>query len=207
MPEEVVNYIIGYGYLAIFILVFLQEIGMPNPFPNELLLIFSGYLSFKGFLFLPLALLTAVSADFIGTNILYFLFFKAGTVIIRKKPKWIPLSSGAIDRLTVKLSKGGKLNMFIFRLTPFTRGYTSVIAGLLHVKPKIFLPIALFSSTTWAAVYILAGYLIGPYWDLFLRHIDRFKFIMLATLVTMLCVMLIVYFLRKKRTIRTNTCS
>jgi membrane protein DedA with SNARE-associated domain len=207
MPEDVVNYITGYGYLAIFILVFLQEIGMPNPFPNELLLIFSGYLSFKGFLFFPIALLTAVSADFIGTNILYFLFFKAGTHIIRKKPKWIPLSSGTIDRLTVKLSKGGKLNMFIFRLTPFTRGYTSVIAGLLHIKPKTFLPIALFSATTWAAVYVLTGYLIGPYWDLFLQRIDRFKFIMLATLVTILCVMLILYFLKKKRTIRTNTCS
>ena len=56
MPEEVVYYITGYGYLAIFILVFLQEIGMPNPFPNELLLIFSGYLSFRGILFFPLAI-------------------------------------------------------------------------------------------------------------------------------------------------------
>jgi membrane protein DedA with SNARE-associated domain len=207
MPEEVVYYITGYGYLAIFILVFIQEIGMPNPFPNELLLIFAGYLSFKGFLFFPFALLTVVSADFIGTNILYFLFFKAGSYIIRKKPKWIPLSLGTIDRLTTKLSKGGRLNMFIFRLTPFTRGYTSVIAGLLHVKPNIFLPIALFSATTWAGVYVLTGYLIGPYWDLLIQHIDRFKFIMLATLVTILCVMLIVYFLRRKRTIRTNTCS
>jgi membrane protein DedA with SNARE-associated domain len=207
MPEEIVNYITGYGYLAIFILVFLQEIGMPNPLPNELLLIFSGYLSFKGLLFFPFVLLTAISADFIGTNILYFLFFNTGSYIIREKPRWIPLSSDTIDRLSAKVSKGGKLNMFIFRLTPFTRGYTSVIAGLLHVKPKIFLPVALFSATAWAAVYVLAGYLIGPYWDLFLQHIDRFKFIMLATLVTILCVMLIVYFLRKKRTIRTNTCS
>ncbi len=48
MPEDVVYYVTRYGYLAIFILVFLQEIGMPNPFPNELLLIFSGYLTFKG---------------------------------------------------------------------------------------------------------------------------------------------------------------
>jgi membrane protein DedA with SNARE-associated domain len=207
MPEEVVNYINGYGYLAIFILVFLQEIGMPNPFPNELLLIFSGYLSFKGFLFFPIALLIAVSADFIGTNILYFLFFKAGTYIIRKKPGWIPLSSGAIDRLTAKVSKGGMLNMFIFRLTPFTRGYTSVIAGLLHIKPKIFLPIALFSATTWAAVYVLTGYFIGPYWDLFLQHVDGFKFIMLALLLTIICLMFLFYFFRKRKVIRTNSCS
>ena len=88
--------------------------------------------------------------------------------------------------------------MFIFRLTPFTRGYTSVIAGLLQVKPKIFLPLALFSATTWAAVYVLTGYLIGPYWDLFLQHIDRFKFIMLATLVTILCVMSSCLFYQEK---------
>jgi len=144
MPEEVVNWVTQYGYLAIFVLVFLQEIGMPNPFPNELLLIFSGYLSFKGFLFFPYVILTAVSADFIGTNLLYLLFFNTGTFIIQNKPRWIPLSSTVIDRLTAKLSKGGKLNIFIFRLTPFTRGYTSVIAGLLRVKPGIFLPLALF---------------------------------------------------------------
>jgi len=205
MPEGVVYYITVYGYLAIFILVFLQEIGMPNPFPNELLLIFSGYLSFKGFLFFPVTLLTAITADFIGTNILYFLFLKAGTYIIRKKPGWIPLSTGTIDRLAAKVSKGGRKSMFIFRLTPFTRGYTSVIAGLLHVKPKIFLPIALFSGTTWAAIYVLTGYFIGPYWDLFLQHIEGFKFIMVAILLTIICLMFLVYFFRKRKVVKTNS--
>jgi len=207
MPEEVVNWVTQYGYLAIFVLVFLQEIGMPNPFPNELLLIFSGYLSFKGFLFFPYVILTAVSADFIGTNLLYLLFFNTGTFIIQNKPRWIPLSSTVIDRLTAKLSKGGKLNIFIFRLTPFTRGYTSVIAGLLRVKPGIFLPLALFSAITWAIVYILTGYFIGPYWDLFLQYIDSFKYIMLAILIVVLSLMLLVYFLRKRKVIRTNSYS
>ena len=71
MPEEVVIFITRYGYMAIFILVFLQEIGMPNPIPNELVLMFSGYLSFKGLLYLPFVIFTVISADFIGTNILY----------------------------------------------------------------------------------------------------------------------------------------
>src|SRR5664280_3781710 len=99
MPEQVVYWVTNWGYLAIFFLVFFQEIGMPNPLPNELLLIFSGYLSFKGLLFFPFVLLTAISADFIGTNILYFLFFNTGSYIIREKPRWIPLSSDTIDRL------------------------------------------------------------------------------------------------------------
>ena len=31
MPEEIVYYVTNYGYFAIFLLVFFQEIGMPNP--------------------------------------------------------------------------------------------------------------------------------------------------------------------------------
>ncbi len=205
MPEEVVYYITKYGYLAIFILVFLQEIGMPNPVPNELVLMFSGYLSFKGILFLPYVILTAITADFIGTNILYVIFYTTGTFIMQKKPKWIPLSAKMIDRLTRKISNGGILSIYIFRLTPFTRGYTSVITGLLRIKPRIFLPIALISAATWATVYVTIGHFIGPSWDLFTKNIDSFKYILLAFLLVIICIVLSVYFFRKRIKIKANS--
>ena len=205
MPEEVVNFITRYGYLAIFILVFLQEIGMPNPIPNELLLMFSGYLSFKGFLYLPFVILTIISADFIGTNILYIIFYNAGTYIMQKKPKWIPLSATMIDRLTRKISEGGQFTIFIFRVTPFTRGYTSVITGLLHIKPRVFLPIALISASAWATIYVVIGYIIGPSWNLFTKDIGSFKYIMLAVLIIIFSTVLLVYYYRKKGKHKMNT--
>jgi membrane protein DedA with SNARE-associated domain len=198
VPEEVVYFITRYGYVAIFILVFSQEIGMPNPIPNELVLMFSGYLSFKGLLYLPSVILTVISADFIGTNILYVIFYNAGTYIMQKKPKWVPLSATMIDRLTRKISDGGKLSIFIFRVTPFTRGYTSVLSGLLQIKPRIFLPIALISAATWATIYVIIGYIIGPSWDLFTKNIGSFKYILLAILATILCMVLFVYYYRKR---------
>ncbi len=198
MPEEVVYYVTTYGYLAIFVMIFLQEIGMPNPFPNELLLIFSGYLTYKGLLYLPFVILTVVSADFIGTNLLYVLFYNAGALLLRRKPKWISLSARMIDKMKFKISNGGKLSIYIFRLTPFTRGYTSVISGLMQIKPKVFLPVALVSGLTWASVYVVTGYLIGPTWDLFSRRIGNFKYIMLAVLVLIVSVFLIVYFVRSR---------
>jgi membrane protein DedA with SNARE-associated domain len=197
MPEELVYYVTRYGYLAILILVFLQEIGMPNPFPNELLLIFSGYLSFKGLLYLPFIILTAISADFIGTSLLYFLFYKTGTAILQKKPKWIPISTSMINRLSSKISSGGLFSIYIFRLTPFTRGYTSVITGLIQVKPRVFLPIAFISGLTWASVYVLTGHLIGPFWNIFIKNIGDFKYIMVAVLVILSCIVLLKLFYRK----------
>jgi membrane protein DedA with SNARE-associated domain len=197
MPEELVYYVTRYGYLAILILVFLQEIGMPNPFPNELLLIFSGYLSFKGLLYLPFIILTAISADFIGTSLLYFLFYKTGTAILQKKPKWIPISTSMINRLSSKISSGGLFSIYIFRLTPFTRGYTSVITGLIQVKPRVFLPIAFISALTWASFYVLTGHLIGPFWNIFVKNIGDFKYIMVAVLVILSCIVLLKLFYRK----------
>ena len=47
------GFIAEYGYWAIFILVFLQEAGLPNPIPNELVLGFSGFLSTQNRLEIP----------------------------------------------------------------------------------------------------------------------------------------------------------
>ena len=60
-------YIGKYGYIAIFSLIFLQEIGVPNPVPNELVLLFSGYLTSIGKLDFITVLLTVVAADTIGS--------------------------------------------------------------------------------------------------------------------------------------------
>lgn len=199
MPEEVVFYITSYGYLAIFILVFLQEIGMPNPFPNELLLIFSGYLIYKGVLYLPFVLLSTVLADFAGTSILYFLFSKSGEYILEKKPRWIPISPKIIKKLSLKVNRHGLSGIFIFRLTPFTRGYASVISGLLQIKTKPFLAIALGSALTWSMIYVFAGYILGPYWSLFIQNIESFKNIMLLTILLVLCAVIIVFILSKAR--------
>ena len=74
MPDELIIYITKYGYLGIFLLVFLQEIGAPNPIPNELVLVLSGYMIFTGLLKFPFVIMAAVIADFTGTSILHTLF-------------------------------------------------------------------------------------------------------------------------------------
>ena len=101
MTSELNVYILQYGYLAIFILIFLQEIGVPNPIPNELVLLFSGYLSFAGVLNFPTVILVAALADFAGTNILYFVFLFFGAYIIKNKPGWFPISQKKIDKMGV----------------------------------------------------------------------------------------------------------
>ena len=197
MPPEVSAFITNYGYLAIFLLIFIQELGVPNPLPNELVLMFSGYLAFKGILNLLFVILVSVSADIIGTGILYTLFYFLGNYILKHKPRWFPLSDKSIEKYSSKISKGGKWTIYICRVTPFVRGYTSIIAGLLQIKSKIFLPIALISAITWSVTCVLIGFFLGPYWNLAGEKLESLKFIILVVALIILAIILLKYL--KKR--------
>jgi membrane protein DedA with SNARE-associated domain len=199
MPPELIIFIAHYGYFAIFLLIFSQEIGIPNPVPNELVLMFSGYLTIKGILFLPIVILVAVSADFIGTNILYIIFYFFGTYIIQHKPRWVPISHNTINKLSERISTGGRWTIYVGRLTPFIRGYTSVITGLLQIKPRVFLPIALISATIWSAVCVITGRILSSYLNYAGNKMGNVQFILLiiAVLLILVIIATIKYFQKR----------
>ena len=148
-----------YGYIAIFSLVFLQEIGVPNPIPNELVLLFSGYLTSIGKLDFITVLITVIAADTIGSSLLYMIFYYFGQRVLQKWPHFIPTSKLAY--LTARVSKQDRWSIYVGRLIPFIRGYTAVAAGLLKIPPSIFLPAVLLSALTWSGGYVIAGRLLG----------------------------------------------
>jgi len=164
MSSELALYITKYGYMAIFMLVFLQEIGVPNPVTNEFVLLLSGYLAFSGVLNLWLVVLTAVSADCIGTTLLYAVFYLFRGYIQGRQPRWFPLSSSHIDRIAHTISERQQWGIYVGRLIPFLRGYASVAAGILSIRPGIFIPAVIVSAITWSGGYVIAGRLLGPYW-------------------------------------------
>jgi membrane protein DedA with SNARE-associated domain len=164
VSSELAHYIAKYGYQAIFLLVLLQELGVPNPVTNEFVLLFSGYLAFSGVLNLWLVLLMAVSADCIGTTILYAVFYRFGEYITEHRPRWFPVSPTHIGRIANRISKRQRWGIYVGRLIPFLRGYSSVAAGILLIGPRVFIPAVIVSAITWSGGYVIAGKLLGPYW-------------------------------------------
>ena len=184
MSSELTLQITKYGYLAIFLLVFLQELGVPNPVTNEFVLLFSGYLAFVRVLNLWLVILTAVSADFIGTTVLYAVFYWFGEYIMDHRPRWFPVTPADIDRVARGISERHQWGIYFGRLIPFLRGYTSVAAGILPIRPKIFMPAVVVSAITWSGGYVIAGMLLGPYWEQVVTRIGRVEsLVLLAALI------------------------
>jgi membrane protein DedA with SNARE-associated domain len=197
MSTEIIQFINVHGYLAIFILLFLQEMGVPNPIPNEFILMFSGYLTYVGVLKLPYVLCVAVSADFIGTNVLYTLFFFFGSYLIKHKPRWINVSEETIKTFSTKIAETGKWKLFLLRLIPFIRGYVSIACGLIKIKPSVFSTTVLFSAIVWSLTYIIVGKLAGPYWSILASHMTGIKSVTLVIVTSIIFLLLLRHIIRR----------
>lgn len=195
MPEALVAYILMHGYPVIFLLVFLQEIGIPNPVPNEVILLFAGYLASTGHFIAIKIIAVAILADFIGTSVLYGIFYIFGHLIATRRPKWLP-----VDRIELwqrKISERGKMGIFLGRMIPYVRGYTSAAAGLLKIPPRIFMPIVLGSAVVWSGGLVFTGKLLG-------KHVEQFvddfggKIMLVGALMGLLVVIFVLPRLFKK---------
>jgi membrane protein DedA with SNARE-associated domain len=178
LPPELANYIIKYGYWAVFSLIFVQELGVPNPVPNEVILLFAGYLASTGALKLPLIFSFAVAADVIGTTALYAVFYFFGDQIMKHAPRWLPVKK--IERIKQRVAKKGSWGLFIGRMIPLLRGYASVAAGLLRIPPRKFLIAVFVPAILWSGGYVIAGRLIGNGWQRFASHLSPVRSIIVV---------------------------
>lgn len=159
MTEFLTNYIITYGYLAVFCVVLLQELGMPG-LPNELVIIYFGYLSRRAGLSYPVIFSLVILADMLAAFTLYLTFYYAKNMLVRIKPRWLKLPQQKIAALKARIVSHNGRNIFIAKLTPFVRSYLPVVAGLLHVRLLVYVRIIFCTAIIWSGGLITAGWLL-----------------------------------------------
>ena len=160
MFAQVAFYIANYGYLALFCIIVLMELGMPG-LPNEVVLLGFGYACHKAGLFFLAVIGTGVVADITGSLLLYVFFLYGRNRLKRLKPKWLKVSSQKIDRLTQKIGLRRGRNLFIAKMTPFIRGYVAVVAGLLQIPPILYGKIIALTAISWTGGWLTAGWLLA----------------------------------------------
>ncbi len=186
MPQQLIDYINQYGYAILFLLVFLQEIGVPS-FPNEITLYYFGYLTSQNNFSLTLVLLIAIQAEIFGASLVYFGFYFFGSTLKKYRPSWLKISSKKINSLKLKMINSSHKSLLLFRLTPFIRGYVSVLAGIIHLSQKKYLKVIIISSFLWTGGWILLGAITSEYFKIF---VDNFKSIYAVVIIVLFLLLL-----------------
>jgi membrane protein DedA with SNARE-associated domain len=149
------QWIADYGYLAVFLIVFMETAGVP--LPGEITLILAGVAAHRGGLDLVPAIVVGSVAAILGDNVGYLIGRYGGRRVVLRLAHYGRVDSmlGWGERFFA--SHGGK-TVFLARWTAGLRIFGAWIAGMTHMPWRTFFIWNAAGGITWATAAVTAGY-------------------------------------------------
>jgi membrane protein DedA with SNARE-associated domain len=155
-----VNEIIShYGYLAIFALMALGIVGLPVP--DELLMLFVGYLSSVMVLKYSISVLVCFMGSITGMFISYTIGLRLGQPVVNKFGKWVGLTPKRFASVKKWFLRFGNWTIFIAYFIPGLRHVSGYISGMSAMSLKKYLLITTAGALAWSLIFVSIGYFAG----------------------------------------------
>ncbi len=153
------EFIYSYGYIGIFIIVFLESSIFP-PLPGDSLLFTAGlFASTAGF-----NIFILIISIFIATFLGGIMGYHVGIHLV-KLHKYAffrkLLKQENIDKAHAFFVQYGRLSVTFARFIPFMRTFVPIVAGVANMNYKIFIKYNLIGATLWSTTVTLLGYFLG----------------------------------------------
>ncbi|HEX3630401.1 MAG TPA: DedA family protein [Candidatus Dormibacteraeota bacterium] len=154
------NLVQHYGYLAVFVVIALESLGIPLPGETTLITaaLYAGathQLNIEG------VILAAIAGAIVGDNIGYLLGHWGGYRLLVRYGRYIRL-----DQAKVKVARhlfhryGGRV-VFFGRFVSILRAYAAFLAGVSRMPWRRFLVFNASGGIVWATLYGSAAYVFG----------------------------------------------
>lgn len=146
---------------ALFLLLLVEEAGVPLPLPGDTVIMFAGYQASMGKIGLLEAAVAVTLAVQMGSAILYMLSRRLGHTLLFKYGKFIHLDQSKLDKVERWIHQRGPIMVLVGRLTPGLRTPTSIIAGVFEVPYHQFLFYTTLAAVSWSGLWLLLGFFFG----------------------------------------------
>jgi len=147
--------------LGLFVVIFLEELGIPLPAPGDAAIMYGGYLTTTGALPLPVAYLAVVAAATAGSFCNYSICRRFGHPFVVRFGPYVGLTAERLDGAERAFRRWGPWAVIIGRHVPGMRIVLSAFAGVFEFPRLIFVACVLVSSTIWAAIFLELGRALG----------------------------------------------
>jgi membrane protein DedA with SNARE-associated domain len=151
-----------HSYIAIFLAVLLEELGIPMPIPTDLLIIFAGVKGSRSIPNLGLWFVLLNIASAIGASGLYWIVRRGGRPLIDRYGRYVHLGPKEVARAERLLARGGWWSIAIGRAIPGLRYLAVISCGLLHVPYMRFVTAHIAGSSVYIALFLALGSFFGP---------------------------------------------
>jgi membrane protein DedA with SNARE-associated domain len=150
------------GYLVGFVLIYIEESGVPLFIPGDAFLLYVGHRLPHNFPVLFAAWLGFTLAVTLGSTNLYLLSRRYGRRLLQHRiARFLELTPSRLDRAEAWFARWGPWTLIFGRHIPGFRVPLTVAAGILKLRYRIFAISVAVSAAAWAGVFLLLGVLFG----------------------------------------------
>jgi len=151
-----------HGLLAAFVLILIEEAGVPVPVPGDILMLLLGVRVRQGQVSVWQAILVPEAATIVGATLLYTVAARAGYGLVHRYGRFLHLSPTRLERAERWLRRHGPAAVLAGRLAPGLRIATALVCGVLAVPARQFVPAMSLGALLYISVYVGLGYWLGP---------------------------------------------
>lgn len=166
--ESLLAWLTHYGYPGLFLLLMLGIVGLP--IPDETLLVFCGYLIFKGRLQFPLAFVAGFAGSMCGISLSYFLGRRFGLRVVRRF-----INNTYLELTTRWFHRIGYWLLTICYFVPGVRHFAALVAGMSKLPFRTFALYAYPGAAAWVATFLSLGFLFGESWQHTSEQVHRYS--------------------------------
>ena len=163
MSELLLGLIDKYDDQAIFLLMFLEESGVPLPTPGDLVMLLGGYRVSQGQMNLLWVLFLIQLASWLGASILFWLAARGGRPLLYRYGRYVHMDRAKLDRAEAWIARRSTLAIFLGRIIPGLRMPTVIAAGVFGVPYRHFILAFTPGSFLYILFFVLLGMWVGPY--------------------------------------------
>jgi membrane protein DedA with SNARE-associated domain len=160
-------------YLALFLLLFIEEAGIPLPAPGDTFILLAGAEVSNGRASAPAVVCLVVLAALCGSSILYWVSRLGGMTVLGRICRFAHIPEERVQTVGRWLrSHPGPVIVF-GRLTPGFRTITSIASGTFGIAYLPFLVYTGISATIWAVLYVVLGAAISDFYRTVAAYLFR----------------------------------
>ena len=155
--DDVTQFLIRYGQLVLFVIVFAEQVGLP--IPAIPILLAAGAIAGAGILSLPLAIGLSVIASLLGDLIWYYLGRYRGRQVLNLLCRISLEPDSCVRRTEDFFVRHGVRALLVAKFIPGLSTVMPSLAGLFNVSLGQFLLYNGLGALLWTVAFIMPGYL------------------------------------------------
>lgn len=160
--QTILNWVSVYGPPALAALLVLGIVGLPVP--DETLLVFSGYLIYRGTFHAPTVWIAAFLGSVCGITLSYTIGRTLGLGFIHRYGRRFGATEERIAKVHEWFEGVGHWGLAFGYFIPGVRHFTAIVAGTSLLELRIFMTFAYGGALVWVSTFLTIGYVLGEQW-------------------------------------------